>query len=206
MIEYYDQLMQEEREELKVAIQLLYRQTFILERKYDRRASRMQINKDFRICNKHLEFIREYFAIMGIEVREVSQEGVIYLQGETLMGDKVSRLVTLYVLILKLIYDEQMTMASTSGQVFTTMGDIHEKLGNFRLLTKQPASTEVRKAVAFLKKYQIVEPLDLLEELEGRSRLLVYPSVHMVLLGEDVRALIETFTEAEEENGDGETE
>ena len=40
MIEYYEQLMQEEQEALTEVIQLLYRQTFLLERKYDRRAGR----------------------------------------------------------------------------------------------------------------------------------------------------------------------
>ena len=38
MIEYYEQLMQEEQEALTDVIQLLYRQTFLLERKYDRRS------------------------------------------------------------------------------------------------------------------------------------------------------------------------
>ena len=37
MIEYYEQLMPEEKEAVSAAIQLLYRQTFVLERKYDRR-------------------------------------------------------------------------------------------------------------------------------------------------------------------------
>lgn len=206
MTEYYDQLLQEEKEELKEIIQLLYRQTFILERKYDRREKRLQINRDFRICNRHLEFIREYFDIMGIDVKEDSQDGIIYLQGETLMGDKVSKLITLYLLIMKLIYDEQMASVSTSSQVFTTMGEIHEKLGSFRLLSKQPSVTEVRKSIAFLKRYQIIEPLDILEELEGRSRILIYPTIHMVLLGDDARALLNTFTEAEDEHGDDETE
>lgn len=206
MIEYYDQLLQEEKEELKEAIQLLYKQTFILERKFDKRAGRMQINRDFRACNKHLEFIREYFDIMGIEVREDSQDGIIYIQGETLIGDKVSKLVTLYLLVMKVIYDEQMASVSTSSHVFTTIGEIHEKLGSFRLFTKQPPVTEIRKAIAFLKRYQIIEPLDIMEDLEGRSRILIYPSIHMVLLGDDARALLETFTEAEEDHGDDETE
>lgn len=206
MIEYYDQLLQEEKEELKETIQLLYKQTFILERKFDKRAGRMQINRDFRACNKHLEFIREYFDIMGIEVREDSQDGIIYIQGETLIGDKVSKLVTLYLLVMKVIYDEQMASVSTSSHVFTTIGEIHEKLGSFRLFTKQPPVTEIRKAIAFLKRYQIIEPLDIMEDLEGRSRILIYPSIHMVLLGDDARALLETFTEAEEDHGDDETE
>ena len=52
-----------------------------------------------------------------------------------------------------------------------------------------------------LKKYQVVEPLDILEELDGFSRLVVYQTINVILLGDDVRALLETFREGEEEDG-----
>lgn len=204
MIEYYDNLTPEEQEEVSGAIQLLYRQTFVLERKYDRRTGRMQFNKEFRACSKHLAFIRRYSEISGITVQENSRTGIIYLQGETLLGDKLPKLTTLYVLILKLIYDEQMAAASTSVHVFTTLADIHERLGSFGLLNRQPSATEVRRAVSMLKKYQILEPLDLLEELEGASRMVIYPSINMLLVGDDARALVDTFRETEEEDGEAE--
>lgn len=204
MITYYDELSQEEQQEVRDAIQLLQKQTFILERKYDRRVKRLRFNREFRICNKHLDFIREYFAIAGVEVQENSQTGIIYLRGESLVGDKIPRLTTLYVLILKLIYDEQMSAASASVNVFTTLADINERLASFRLLGRQPSRTEVRRAIAFLKRYQIIEPLDILEELEGISRMVIYPSINMVLQGDDARALLDTFQEGGEE--DAETE
>lgn len=204
MIEYYEQLMPEEKEAVSAAIQLLYRQTFVLERKYDRRMGRLAFNKDFRVCNTHLEFIKSYFEIAGIAVKENSQSGIIYLQGENLMGEKLPKLTTLYVLVLKLIYDEQMSNASNSANVYTTVADIHERLGSFGLLAKQPSPTEVRRAVSLLKKYQIVEPLELLEELEGKSRMVIYPSINMMLLGDDVRALLDTFKETEDEDGEAE--
>lgn len=204
MIDYYENLIPEEQQEVSDSIRLLYRQTFILERKYDRRTGRMQFNKEYRLCSRHLEFIRAYFAVAGISVLENIQTGIIYLQGETLIGDKLPRLTTLYVLILKLIYDEQMAAVSTSTHVFTTVADIHERLGSFGLLYKQPSPTEVRRSVALLKRYQILEPLDILEELDGASRMVIYPSIHMVLLGDDVRALLDTFRETEDEDGESE--
>ena len=54
------------------------------------------------------------------------------------------------------------------------------------------------------KKYQVVEPLDVLEELDGFSRLVVYPTIHVILMGDDVRELLETFREGEEEDGKSE--
>ena len=196
-IPYFDGLMGEEQREITDSIRLLLRQTFILERKYDRRTGRFQYNREFRICNKHLEFIRTYFSISGISVYENSQLGVIYIHGETLVGDKLPRLATLYLLILKLIYDEQMESVSTSVNVYTTLGEMHEKLGSYRLFKKQPSPTDIRRAVTLLKKYQVIEPLELLDDLNGNSRLIVYPCINVVLLGDDVRELLESFREDE---------
>ena len=203
-IPYYDSLLPEEQQEVTEAVKLLLRQTFVLERKYEKRSGRFTNNREFRICNKHLEFLRKYFAVSGVSVVENSQMGVIYIQGETLVGDKLPKLATLYLLILKLIYDEQMATVSTSVNIYTSLGEIHEKLGNYRLSKKQPSPTDIRRAVTLLKKYQVVEPLDLLEDLNGDSRLIIYPCINVVLFGDDVRVLLESFGEGEDNDDESE--
>lgn len=204
MIDYYDALSGAEQAQVSESIRLLYRQTFLLERTYDRKSKRYQTSPEFYQCSQHLEFIRSYFAIMGIEVVENSQLGLIYIRGEQIVGEKLSKLATLYVLILKLIYDEQMSSVSTSVNVVTTLSEINEKIGSYRLLKKQPSVSEIRRSLAFLKKYQVIEPLDVLEDLDGFSRLVIYPTVNVILMGDDVRALLETFREGEEEDGESE--
>lgn len=206
MIPYYDNLPEEEKREITECIRQLLRQTFLLERKYEKRTERFQNTREYRICGKHLEFIRAYLAISGIAVQENSQLGVIYIQGESHMGEKLSRLATLYILILKIIYDEQMETVSTSINIYTTLGEMQEKLGNYRLFKKQPSATEIRRALAVLKKYQLIEPLELMEDLKASSRIVIYPCIHMVLLGDDVRALLESFAEEEKESAEAETE
>jgi len=204
MINYYEELPGEEQRKVTEFINQLYRQTFLLERRYDRKTKRYQINRDYYQCSKHLEFIKAYFAIMDIEVMENSQIGVIYIRGEQVVGEKLPKLATLYILILKLIYDEQMSTVSTSVNAITSLGEIHEKLGTYRLLKKQPSVTEIRRTIALLKRYQLIEPLDILEEMDGQSRMVIYPTVNVVLMGDDVRALIETYTEGDEEDGEPE--
>lgn len=204
MIDYYEALSGAEQAQVSESIRLLYRQTFLLERTYDRKSKRYQTSPEFYQCSQHLEFIRSYFAIMGIEVVENSQLGLIYIRGEQIVGEKLSKLATLYVLILKLIYDEQMSSVSTSVNVVTTLSEINEKIDSYRLLKKQPSVSEIRRSLAFLKKYQVIEPLDVLEDLDGFSRLVIYPTVNVILMGDDVRALLETFREGEEEDGESE--
>lgn len=201
MIEYYEQLSQEEKEEITEVVQTLYRQTFLLERKFDKRSGRMQYTKEYRICSKHLEFLKCYFAIAGIQLKENVHMGVIYIQGEMLWGEKLPRLATIYLLVLKLIYDEQMQAVSSSSHVVTTLGAINQKAGEFRVLRGIPSPTEMRRTIALLKKYQIIEPLDILEELNEETRLVIYPCIHAVLMSDDIRELLATFSE-EEQNGD----
>lgn len=201
MIEYYEQLSKEEREEITEVIQTLYRQTFLLERKYDKRSGRMQYTKEYRTCSKHLEFMKYYFSVAGIQLKENIHMGVIYIQGEMLWGEKLPRLATIYLLVLKLLYDEQMQAVSSSSHVVTTLGAINQKAGEFRVLRGIPSPTEMRRTIALLKKYQIIEPLDVLEELNEETRLVIYPCIHAVLMADDIRELLATFSE-EEQNGD----
>jgi len=204
MIDYFEKLSEEEQQNVKDSVRTLYKQTFLLERKYDRKSKRYQINREFYQCDKYLEFIKAYFAIMDIEVMENSQMGVIYIRGEQAMGEKLPRLATLDILVLKLIYDEQMSTVSTSVNAVTTLREIHEKLSVYRLLKKQPSVTELRRTLALLKRYQLLEPLDVLEELDGHSRMVIYPAINVVLMGDDVRELLKTFSEGDTEDDESE--
>lgn len=195
MIEYYESLTDEEKDGMKEVIQALFRQTFLLERKYDRRSSRMTSVKEYKIAEKHIDFLREYFMVSGISLRQNVHMGVIYIQEEALWGEKLPRLATVYLLVLKLLYDEQMASASSSSYVAVTMGMLNGRAGEFHVLSSLPSPTEMRRTIALLKKYQIIEPLDVLEELDENTRLVIYPCINAVLMGDSVRELLNTFSE-----------
>lgn len=195
MIEYYESLTDEEKDGMKEVIQALFRQTFLLERKYDRRSGRMTSVKEYKNAEKHIDFLREYFMVSGISLRQNVHMGVIYIQEEALWGEKLPRLATIYLLVLKLLYDEQMASASSSSHVAVTMGMLNGRAGEFHVLSSLPSPTEMRRTIALLKKYQIIEPLDVLEELDENTRLVIYPCINAVLMGDSVRELLNTFSE-----------
>ena len=202
MIDYYENLMESEQRELSEIIESLYKQTFLLERIYDKRNKRYGINKAYYQCEKHLEFVKTYFSIMGIEVVEHAQMGIIYLRNEQVLGEHLSRLSTLYVLVLKLIYDEQMAAVSSSVNVVTTLGAIHEKLALYGLLEKEPAASKIKESLRLLKKHQVIALTDSLDAIDGYSKIIVYPTVNVLMMGDEVRALLKEFGE-EGENEDG---
>ena len=75
-----------------------------------------------------------------------------------------------------------------------------EKLGNYRLFKRQPSPSDVRRAITLLKKYQLIDPLDLLDELSPSSAMIIYPCINVVLLGDDVRELLADFEDGEQKN------
>ena len=203
MIEYYEQLTQEEQEAVTEVIRTLYRQTYLLERKYDRRTGRMQYMKEYRVCSKHLEFLKEYFTVAGMTLQENVHMGVICIQGGPNWGEKLPRLATVYLLVLKLIYDEQMASVSSSSHIVTTMGAVNGKDGEFRVLKSLPSVTEMRRTIALLRKYQIIEPLEVLEEMNEETRMIIYPCIQAVRMGEGIKELLAEF--GEEDNLGDET-
>lgn len=201
MFEGYEELTTLEKEKMQEVIKELLSQTFILERKYDRKSSRLSMVRDYDFCDRHFDFLQEYFQVAGIRLLQDNELGVIYIQGAENVGEKLTKLATIYFLLLKLIYDEKMTSASTSVNIVASLGELYGKVGEFRLVKGLPSVTERKRAFAMLKKYQMIEFLDASEELDEESRIIIYPCINLVLMREDIMGLLKTF---EEESSDTE--
>lgn len=204
MLEYISRLSNADQERMQSVLSQLYRQTFLLERKYDKRAGRLVLNHDYDFCEQHMEFLKDYLDVAGILIERNTELGAIYIQGQTLLGERLPKLATIYLLLLKLIYDEQMAAVSSSVNIVTTFGALSARAGEFRLTRSLSSVSEIRRALAILKKYQMIEPLDALEELNEGTRILIYPCINLLLMREDIRKLLAVF--GEEAGGDGAAE
>ena len=204
MFPYYHELLDEEKNELTEAVKTLQSQTFILERKYDKKTERYIPNKLYRTCERHLDFLKEYFRIADIEVIENRQFGIILIRTQNLQGDKLSRLTTVFILLLKLIFDEKMNTASNSIYVYTTLNEVYDKIQLFRLWNSKSISpTEVRKTIAALRKYQVIEIIDDIGDLDGDTKFIIYPTVNLLFDGQAIEGIIQQYQE-EEEDADNE--
>lgn len=202
MLEYYNGISDEEKESLTAVIKKLLNQTYIMERKYDKKTERYPVNDDYRVCERHLDFLRDYFEAADIEMIENRQYNVIYIKTPTLQGEKISQISTYFIFLLKLIFDEQMNTVSNSIHVYTTLGTVNEKLQLFRLLKGKISPTEMKKTIAFLKKYQIIEVLDEVIDLDGEIRFIINPVVNLLMDGRNIEEIIKQHQDNEgEEDG-----
>ena len=190
---------------LTEVIKTLFNQTFLLESKFDKKSGRYMPNKLYRACERHLDFLKEYFKVADIDMIENRQYGIISLKTQSLQGDKLSRLTTVFLLLFKLIYDEQMNTASNSIHVYTTLNEIFDKIQLFRLWNNKTISpTEVRKTITALKKYQVIEILNDMGEIEGDTRFILYPTVNLLFEGQAIQAIIEQYQEEDTEETEDE--
>lgn len=204
MFPYYCNLLDEEKEELTETIKTLLNQTFILERKYDKKTERYLPNKIYRTCERHLDFLKEYFNISDIDMIENRQFGIIFLKTQSLQGDKLSRLTTIFVLIFKLIFDEQMNTVSNSIHVYTSLSEVYDKIQLFRLWNSKSISpTEVKKTIAALKRYQVMEIIDEMGDIDGDTKFIIYPTVNLLLVGQSIEGIIQQYQEDEEDTDYG---
>ncbi len=199
MLAYYNSLMDEERPKVTEVIKKLLSQTYIMERKYDKRTERHMINEDYRICERHMDFLKDYFSAADIDLFENRQYNIIYIKTPTLQGEKISPLSTYFILLLKVIYDEQMNAISNSIHVYTTLGALSEKIQLFRLWKGRMGITEMKKSIAFLKRYQIVEVLDEVNDLDSDIRFIINPIINLLFDNREIMEVIKQYQEGEEE-------
>lgn len=196
MIEYYNTLSDQEKGEVTAAIKQLYQQTFLLEKKYDKKLNRYQYNGMYRTCETHFDFLKSYFSVADITLFENTTLGIIGIQSPITLGEKLNKLTSIFTLLIKLLYDEKMNEASNSIHVYVTMNELYEKIQLFSLWdNKSLPITEVKRSIAVLKKYQIIDVMDSMEELKGTTSLLVYPTIQEVLKPEAVQAILNQYEE-----------
>lgn len=200
MLAYYNGLMDEEKERVTDVVKKLFSQTYIMERIYDKRTERHMINDDYRVCERHIEFLKDYFKVADIDLYENRQYNIIYIKTPTLQGEKISPLSTYFILLLKVIYDEKMSTISNSIHVYTTLGAMNEKLQLFRLWKGKMPITEMKKTIAFLKRYQIVEVLDEINDLDSEIRFIINPIVNLLFDNKEIMEVIKQYQDGEEED------
>ena len=197
MLEIYEQLTQEEQEKLQDVIRQHVPSDLPAGKKYDKKAGRLIANKDFLFLRQAYGVFDGIFCGAGVRLNQNTELGTIWLQGEATMGERLPKLATIYLLLLKLIYDEQMAAVSSSVNIVTTFGELNGKVGEFRLAKSLSSLTEIKRALALLKKYQMIELIDVLEELNEHTRIIIYPCINLVLMREDILKLLNSFSEEE---------
>ena len=194
MIDYLENLPVTEAEKLRKTIGSLFRQTCILQEKYDPVTLVPSDNEQYEICNRHKDFIEDYLSVMGCEMVHDAQEHVFRLVGEGAEAVTLSRTSTIILLLTKMIYRDKIMGQSLSATV-TNLEELREYGKNTNLLNQKLTDGEWKEALSLMKKHQIIEYPGALRDLEDHTPIYIYSTINLYCSSAMINELLEAYRE-----------
>ena len=194
MIDYLENLPVTEAEKLRKTIGSLFRQTCILQEKYDPVTLVPSDNEQYEICNRHKDFIEDYLSVMGCEMVHDAQEHVFRLVGEGAEAVTLSRTSTIIMLLTKMIYRDKIMGQSLSATV-TNLEELREYGKNTNLLNQKLTDGEWKEALSLMKKHQVIEYPGALQDLEDHTPIYIYSTINLYCSSAMINELLEAYRE-----------
>lgn len=199
MASYIEELSVTEAENLKKTISKLFRQTCILQMRYDPVTLTSRDNLDYEICVRHRGFIEEYLAVLGCELIHDPQEHIFRLVGDGVETEKMSLTTTIIVLLVKMIYRDKILGEGLNATV-TTLEEIREYGKNTNLLNRKLTLAEWREALYLMSKHQMIELPGAVRDVEDYTPIYLYSTINLYVSAADINALVEEYREEAAEN------
>lgn len=199
MIDYLENLSVTEAEKLRKTLSSLFRQTCILQEKYDPVTLVPSDNEQYEICGRHKEFIEQYLAVLGCEMIHDSQEHIYRLVGEGVEAVSLSKTTTILLLLVKMIYRDKIMGQSLEATV-TNLEEMREYGKNTNLLNQKLTDGEWKEALALMKRHQIIEYPGALRDLEDQTPIYIYSTIQLYCSSAMINELLALYQE--EENPD----
>ena len=175
-----------EREKFRIAANKLLNKCFVLKKKEDTR-------KEYIYIRENRELFKQYFDLLGYQVRINEDQGVIALAGDYETGRlQLTKIESIELLILRLLYIERRKEISSSYEdVVVLMEEIREKYSLLKIKAKPVMDKGMEKRmISLFRKYNIIKNLDS-DVNQADTRILIYPSILMAVTVEDISELYE---------------
>lgn len=198
MFKYLEELAVTEAEQVQRVIQALFRQTCILQVKYDPATLTPRDNPQYELCARHRNFIADYVEVLGGELVHDAQEHVFRLVGEHVPQEKLSLTSTVILLLVKLIYRDRI-MGEGLNAPLTTLKEIREYGRNTNLITEKLTQAQWREALYLMRTHQVIDVPGAVRDVEDDTPIYIYSTVNLYVTAADINALIEEYRGEEEE-------
>lgn len=199
MVAYMETLSVTEAENLKKTISKLFRQTCILQMRYDPVTLAPRDNPDYEMCVRHKGFIEDYLSVLGCELLHDPQEHIFRLAGEGVETEKISLTTTIIILLVKMIYRDKILGEGLAATV-TTYEEIREYGKNTGLLNRKLTDGEWREALYLMSKHQMIETPGAVRDVEDRTPIYLYSTINLYVSAANIGELVEEYREEGPEN------
>lgn len=199
MFKYMEELSLTEAENLRKTISNLFKQTCILQVKYDPVTLTPRDNIYYEMCVRHKKFIEDYLMVLGCELTHDPQEHIFRLTGEGVETERFSLTTTIIILMIKMIYRDKILGEGLEATV-TTLEEIREYGKNTNLLNKKLKVAEWHEALYLLSKHQMIELPGAVRDVEDTTPIYLYSTVNLYCSSLNINALLEEYREEIVEN------
>ncbi len=183
--EYDDRQLEQVRE----VCQELFHGNYVMEYVFAPNDSLKRANESYSFIMAHYDAIEELLDRCGWTLCHDSRSGVLYLDSPYAQAKVIlSKTESYFLLALRLIYDEKKIRASASGEVFTTVRELIERLttlGTVGQITKQDREKSLRTLAA---RHIITRMTGKWGDLD--ARLAILPSVVCAISAEKTKAVL----------------
>jgi hypothetical protein len=172
MFEYLESISITEGEQIKKTIQALFRQTCILQVKYDPATLVPKDNVQYEICVRHRHFIEDYLSVLGCELTHDAQEHIFCLTGDGAAREKLNMTETVILLIIKLIYKDKIMGEGLNAPV-TTLKEMREYGKNTNLIVRKLKADEWKASLYLMRLHQIIDVPGAVRDVEDDTPILL---------------------------------
>jgi hypothetical protein len=161
-----------ERERLRVALNLLFTESFLV-RGIEHHAP------SYRFVTSNFDLVENYLAVAGWGLRRDEMLGVIAFQGPPSARLALSKDESLLLLVLRLLFEEKAGELSLHGERTVRQQDIHEK---YRVLAD--ATWKKTRYLAMLRRFQVLRLIRIVgSESDPEATIVLHPSIPFALDG-----------------------
>ena len=198
--EEYEKLSTNEKGEFKKIVSHLLAHTYLIREEYNFDADVKVLDKDFIFAERNIEMISEYLSYAGFRVEKDTEYGVIAVSSDN-PDNRVSfnKLTTLMIYTLRLIYEEEREKLTLIKEVFTSVGDLINKMITLGAIPKKPSNAEMEKSLRALKKYNLIRKVDG-PWSDAHTRMLILPSILFIVTNEQISNLSELVKTKEKDD------
>ncbi|MBO5353713.1 MAG: DUF4194 domain-containing protein [Lachnospiraceae bacterium] len=197
MFQYIENLTPGQAEDVKKTIQDLFRQTCILQIKYDPVSLIARENPRYHTCTKHREFIADYLGVLGCELLHDPQENIYRLGGEGAVTQRLSHVSTKILLLLKCIYRDKIMGEGLKATV-TTCAEIRKYGAETNLITEKLTAAEWNEALSTFKRHQMIELSCAVSDMEDDSPIYLYSSINILCPTVDINEVVKLYAAQED--------
>ena len=192
MVNYMEELSVTEADNLKKTIAALFRQTCILQMKYDPVTLVPRDNLHYEICTRHRKFIEDYLSVLDCELVHDPQEHIFRITGDGVMTERMSLMTTKLVILLKMIYRDKI-MGEGLHATTTNLAEIREYGKNTNLITRRLTGQEWNDALVLMKTHQMIELPGAVANLEDFTPIYIYSTVNVFCSAMDINELVREY-------------